>query len=1360
MAFSTFKPFLSIIAGLTIFHSIPVFSQYLPDQVRFYSPDPAQRAFDSLTASRIPVLTYSMDSFTETLPDSLDNSYYIWFPGILDQDGYFSCQQYCASAYTFGYEMNRLRNVDGHNLENKYAPHYMWHFFNQGAQYIGVNFLHTFHAMMEQGHMSNADYGDDLEQMEKGWITGYEKYYRAMKNRIRNVYSIPINSAEGIQAVKQYLFDHLDGSSTGGIACFTASSPSSVGGAIYSLPDQTPEAGKDVLINWLPYPTHGMTIVGYHDSIRYDLNQDGQFTNDIDITGDGIVDARDWEIGGFRLANSYGQGWSDEGYFYVLYHAMASNFEEGGVWNNCVYIVDPDPDYSPLLTLKIHLEHNQRDQVNIMAGVSQDMGDDFPDYVIQPPIFTNQGGPYYMQGFDSLPEQKNIEFGLDVTPLMSYLEPGVPAKFFLIIEERDPSNQGQGVVHEASFIHYGSTVSSFPCSSQGASIRHNGTTILSATGIVNYDSPVILNEELPPFSSSGSCSVQFQAEDGEAPYSWIHNQPYIKKRGGAAYTPFSDQQLSPQSTNKPYAAVALPFAFPFFGSSYDTVFVNAYGMVQFLEKHLPYPYLCSATDMLDYIAAITPCFSWDYVIRQADGDGMWMSSSPDSVRFRWKLSLLGKEAQTNVEFGVTLFPDGKATFCYGPVQVETNSLLTWCGISSGDKYNTLVTPIFDLNAEAANSSTWIPPITPATVSLTPEGLLTITGADSSMIYDLPVRVTDMQGISTDKNFQLSAALAIRHKLTSNSGYLQYGEPVTLDVEITNITPNQLGEVSLQFFCEMPDLMITDSLASTGTLTPGQYVDLAGAFTCILQSNFPDQTSLPCRIVAISDSEIWEYCFSLQVSAINLLVTGIEVQDGVNALLEAGETADIVFILSNIGSLPAEDLMLTLSTGDEFFEILSSATLAIGTIGQKAVHDALFTVRASRTTPPGHLVDMELLITNGAGLEIVHSCSLSTGTRPVALINLTNTTTSVPLMESLMDSLLVGYDLYTSFPENLSNYPAAFIILGTGYPGSYTLSTEETMALINYLNNGGNVYMESYAAWYYGAGKLLEEVFMFTTDRVNSYSFQDMAGLTGTFTEGMDYQYLGTVPYAIFEVVPKGEGFALMNNKGDPPRCLEFGYAGEHYKTIGTYKEFGQLVDSDPPSQKAILFKHYLEFLEVNIDGPFPFFHADTTHLCQWHSIQFNDNSFDNVNSWQWEFPGGTPSSSEEQNPVIQYHTPGVFDVFLTISDGLNSQSMHKKRYIHINVCAAVDENQSPSDEIRIFPNPAGDKAYIVFPETLEGTIIIDLFDLRGIIVNRTSLSVCPGNGQHPLNISGLPAGIYLVRVTGEKTIYSKKLVIY
>ena len=1338
--------------------TFPSSAQRFWDNIPFYTPDPAQRVYDSLIASRIPIFPFTANAPSKTMPDSLDNSPYMWFPGILDQLSYFACQQFCGAAYTFAYEVNRLRDVDGHLPENRYPAHYTWHFFNDGEKRIGVNFLHSFHAMMEQGHMTITDFGPDSAQLSTGWIDGYEKYYRAMRNRIHNVYAIPVNSAEGIQTVKQYLFDHLDGSSTGGVACFTASSPSMSGGSS-ELPEGTPEAGKYVMLHWQPYPTHGMTIVGYHDSIRYDLNNDGQFTNDIDINQDSIVDARDWEIGGFRLANSYGKWWADQGFFYVLYSAMASEFEEGGVWNNCVYIVEPDPDYSPVLTVKVSLEHVKRDQLNIMTGISQDPDAEFPDYVLDPPIFSNQGGAYYMQGFDSIPSQKNLEFGLDVTPLLSFVEPDVPVKFFLIIEERDENNIGQGRLHEASFLHYGTTMNSFSCEGTDILLQHNGTTIVSATGTVTFEPPKILNDELPPISPSEDYSVQFQAQHGEAPYSWSISQPYYRMADDAQYEPFTDVQLFPQSDDKPFAMAVLPFSFPFYGSHYDTVYVNAYGMVQLTPDHLIYPYLCSVTDMLAYSAAIIPSLSQDYTIRQQDGDGMWMNVSPDSVMFRWKLSLLGIEQQSNIEFSVILYPDGKASTCFGSVETGPNALIAWTGVAKGEKYNTHIRPILNMNQESGKSYLYVPPILPDSISMTPEGLLTINGADSSKIYDLIVRVTDMQSISREKHFQLSNGLLIRHQFVSTSGFFQYQEPVTLDLTLTNTGSEPLSNLELTFHCAEASIQISDSLEIVPALAAGETIQLIDAFAFILEENLTDQTPIAFRIIASTQDRDWETRFFLEASAPDIKIMTPVIEDGTNGLLDIGETADLMISVSNLGTLPAEELSLTLYTQDSLVEILSSPTLYLASLGQKVTWDAYYRLRASRSVTAGHTMNLQLHISNGSSIDIIYPFSIPIGINPIALIKLTDITTSINLMVNYLDSLQVSYDLHTSMPPNLNMYPCAFLVLGTSYSGSYALSTEETLQLISYLNNGGTVYMESYASWYYGNSAMLEEVFHFSTDRVSVYNFNELDGVSGTLTDGMEYPYLSSSAYAIFEVTPKGDGFPLMNNLDVPPKCIEFGYDGDDYKTIGTFKEFGLLVDGQPPSQKAILFTKYMEFMEVNIEGPYPFFHADTTHICKWHMVRFMDDSFENVTSWQWEFPGGTPAWSDEQNPVVKYHHSGVYDVILTISDGIHSQTMHKKEYIHVTVCMGVDEAPSSAEQIRIYPNPAKGIVWIEFAETLGSKTTIDLFNLQGMLIRHYPITGNTKALRISLDISGISEGMYIIRAISGQGASSRKLIV-
>ncbi len=57
-------------------------------------------------------------------------------------------------------------------------------------------------------------------------------------------------------------------------------------------------------------------------------------------------------------------------------------------------------------------------------------------------------------------------------------------------------------------------------------------------------------------------------------------------------------------------------------------------------------------------------------------------------------------------------------------------------------------------------------------------------------------------------------------------------------------------------------------------------------------------------------------------------------------------------------------------------------------------------------------------------------------------------------------------------------------------------------------------------------------------------------------------------------------------------------------------------------------------------------------VCGGDNIQFFDESYNNITSWNWTFPNGTPSSSTQQNPVISYSGSGSFDVTLEVTDAI------------------------------------------------------------------------------------------------------------
>ena len=59
-------------------------------------------------------------------------------------------------------------------------------------------------------------------------------------------------------------------------------------------------------------------------------------------------------------------------------------------------------------------------------------------------------------------------------------------------------------------------------------------------------------------------------------------------------------------------------------------------------------------------------------------------------------------------------------------------------------------------------------------------------------------------------------------------------------------------------------------------------------------------------------------------------------------------------------------------------------------------------------------------------------------------------------------------------------------------------------------------------------------------------------------------------------------------------------------------------------------------------------------VCGGDDVQFFDESYNNIVSWDWSFPNGTPSSSTNQNPMVSYSGSGDFDITLEVTDALGN----------------------------------------------------------------------------------------------------------
>lgn len=87
------------------------------------------------------------------------------------------------------------------------------------------------------------------------------------------------------------------------------------------------------------------------------------------------------------------------------------------------------------------------------------------------------------------------------------------------------------------------------------------------------------------------------------------------------------------------------------------------------------------------------------------------------------------------------------------------------------------------------------------------------------------------------------------------------------------------------------------------------------------------------------------------------------------------------------------------------------------------------------------------------------------------------------------------------------------------------------------------------------------------------------------------------------------------------------------------------------------------------------FMASEVVIAVGETVDFTDLTTGTPTTWAWEFEGGTPSTSTEQNPTaIQYDTEGVYEVTLTAGDGVNTDSETKTYFIIVGQSGSLAES--------------------------------------------------------------------------------------
>ncbi len=145
-------------------------------------------------------------------------------------------------------------------------------------------------------------------------------------------------------------------------------------------------------------------------------------------------------------------------------------------------------------------------------------------------------------------------------------------------------------------------------------------------------------------------------------------------------------------------------------------------------------------------------------------------------------------------------------------------------------------------------------------------------------------------------------------------------------------------------------------------------------------------------------------------------------------------------------------------------------------------------------------------------------------------------------------------------------------------------------------------------------------------------------------------------------------------------------------------------------------------------------------------------------TYEWLFPGGTPNTSTDKNPVVSYADQGTYDVSLIVNRGGQIDTLTKTAYMQVSYPVGIQENQTVIVS-KVSPNPSN------------GIFTLDVYSGKAItvnvsVINAINVPVYQETGISFINrltkkidLSTVAKGIYFVVVEQEGNKTVKKVII-
>jgi len=244
-------------------------------------------------------------------------------------------------------------------------------------------------------------------------------------------------------------------------------------------------------------------------------------------------------------------------------------------------------------------------------------------------------------------------------------------------------------------------------------------------------------------------------------------------------------------------------------------------------------------------------------------------------------------------------------------------------------------------------------------------ILTVSGGDM-----IPY-IVELEIFDPSSAYVIYSDNLIQDDITgNNNGQLDISETIELGITISNLGISEAQNVWAVLQSENTNVTIESDSSFMGSIPAGVDVTVDRAFELTSGAGSNDGDPIVFLLTASDGIQSWESSFSLVYHSPKIEFSDILVDDNAggngDSLLAAGETADLIVTLRNVGSYTGENISARLTCGNPFITINSDSSVC-GEIEVGRYGTAVFNVTADpQFSPPGTVVEFDVAITGNYG----------------------------------------------------------------------------------------------------------------------------------------------------------------------------------------------------------------------------------------------------------------------------------------------------------------------------------------------------------------------------------------------------------